>query len=152
MTGTISTEPPIDHDPSKLEPYFYAVTEKLRAQMLARGIPLKYNECRRTATRQAWLFAKGRTSKGPDVSLERPLGRTVTDKDGVRNVGMHQKGLAADLYPLDKSGRIWIPPADHELWFLMATVAHSLGLRAGREWMDCPHVEWRGPAPVLSVA
>jgi hypothetical protein len=38
----------------------------------------------RTVAQQQELYAQGRTKPGPDVSPARPLGRTVTNCDGIQ--------------------------------------------------------------------
>lgn len=124
-------EPPKDRSLESLAPAFRAKLEALLAALRQAGVPFKVDETMRSADRQAWLYASGRTRPGP----------TLTDKDGHLAKSRHQGGCAADIYPLRPDGRVYIPPADHEVWHLMAATARGLGLRAGRDWGDCPHVE-----------
>jgi hypothetical protein len=145
-------EPPVCRDLARLHPAFRSKLERVLFSMERAGLPFRAVETWRSADRQAWHYAKGRTIPGPDVSPERPLGRTVTSCDGVRRVSQHQRGLAADVYPVRPDGRVWIPPAEHELWLLLGTQAHAVGLRHGREWNDCPHLQWAGTPPVESAA
>lgn len=147
------TEPPVCRDLGKLHPEFRVKLERVLLAMSRAALPFRVIETWRSAERQAWHFAKGRTIQGPACSCKlrpcklHPLGLRVTDCDGVRRASQHQRGLAADVYPERMDGRVWIPPAEHELWLLLGTQAHAVGLRHGREWGDCPHVQWAGPAP-----
>lgn len=157
------TEPPKDRSVESLHPAFRAVVLQVLATLRAAGVPFVPDETLRTAERQAWLYAQGRTIPGPGATPKNPLGNTVTQKDGGLGVwpvthpvvserlktrrSRHQSGLACDLYPLDPAGHLFIPPPDHPCWERLATVARSFGLRAGRDFGDSPHIEWRGPLP-----
>jgi peptidoglycan L-alanyl-D-glutamate endopeptidase CwlK len=154
-------EPPKDRSLESLHPAMRDVVLHLLATLRAAGVPFQPDETLRTEARQAWLYAAGRTRPGPNASPKNPLGSTITQKDGAPGVwpanhpvirergktrrSRHQSGLAVDLYPLDPAGHLFIPPASHPCWERLATVARSLGLRAGRDFGDSPHVEWRGP-------
>jgi hypothetical protein len=145
-------EPHKVSDLDALHPAFRARLERVMAELETAGVPFSVDETGRTADRQAWHFAKGRTIPGPDLSPERPLGRTVTDCDGLRKLSQHQRGLAADVYPLRPDGRRWIPAPTHEVWQLLAVLARAHGLRPGKDWGDCPHLQWSGPPPRESGA
>jgi len=146
------TEPPKVRTLDALHPAFRVKLVRCLDAMSRAGLPFDVDETHRTVERQAWHYAKGRTIQGPPCDhaqpcSRHPLGLPVTDCDGVRSKSKHQLGLAADVYPLRADGRRWIPPAHHELWLLLSTQVHSVGLRHGAEWGDCPHIQWAGPMP-----
>lgn len=111
------------------------------------------NGVRSTKEQQA-LYALGRTTENHDgKTAKRPLGFTVTDKNGVTNKSNHQPkadgfGYAVDLYPYvngtvdlhNKSGR-QKAIAEHIL-----KTATDLGIKViwGGTWVtrpDAPHFE-----------
>jgi len=147
------TEPPKDRSLESLHPAFRDVVLQLLATLRAASVPFIPDETLRTAERQAWLYAAGRTRPGKIVTQKDgapgvwPSNHPVASERGKTRRSRHQSGLACDLYPLNPSGKLFIPPASNACWDRLATVARSLGLRAGRDWGDSPHVEWRGPLP-----
>ncbi len=159
-------EPLKDRTLAGLHPAFAGKVNALLEALKRAGVPFGIGEARRTVERQAWLYAAGRTRKSASgVTAAKPLGDTITQKDGGIGVwpadhptvsergktrrSRHQSGLAVDLYPLGPDGRSYCPTADHEEWALLAATARGLGLRAGRDWGDSPHVEWSGPLPAV---
>jgi hypothetical protein len=130
----------------------------LLATLSAAGVPYTPDETLRTEARQAWLYASGRTRPGPKITQKDgapgvwPRDHPVVKERGKTRRSRHQSGLAVDLYPLDPAGHLFIPPAKHPCWERLATVARSLGLRAGRDWGDSPHIEYRGPLPPKRAA
>lgn len=146
-------EPPVDKGLDSLHPAFRAKLEELLRRLEKAGIPFRPSETRRTAARQAWLFAAGRTRPGAKVTQKDgkpgvyPKDYEVIPERGRSRQSRHQSGLAADIYPVKPDGRIWTPDSKHEIWKLMNTHAKALGLRCGGGWGDWPHVEWQGALP-----
>ena len=146
-------EPPKDRSVDSLQPPFRAKLEAVMAALAKAGVPFKIDETDRTEERQAWLFASGRTRPGPVITQKDgapgvwPMDYEVVSERGKTRQSNHQGGWAADLYPLRPDGRIYIPPASHEAWVLLATTARAFGLRPGRDWGDSPHVEFAGTRP-----
>lgn len=147
------TEPPRDSSLASLHPAFRVKVEALLASLERAGVPFAPHETLRPAERQAWLYASGRTRPGAIVTQKDgglgvwPVTHPVVSERLKTRRSRHQSGLACDLYPIHADGRIYIPTADHEEWALLAATARGLGLRAGRDWGDSPHVEFRGPLP-----
>ncbi len=147
------SEPSKDRSLESLHPAFRAVVEALLATLDRSGMPFKVDEGLRTAERQAWLYASGRTRPGPILTQKDgglgvwPVTHPVVSERLKTRRSQHQSGLAVDLYPVHADGRIYIPTADHEEWALLAATARGLGLRAGRDWGDSPHIEYRGALP-----
>lgn len=138
------TEPPINRDPSLLDPEFWHRLSFVLAQLKAEGTPFKLHEGFRTVDRQQWLYGQGRVSARP---YGRP-GPKVTSRDGVKRASDHQSGRAADCYPCLPGGKlIWPPPHDDDpRWERYASLAEAQGLTAGYRWTsphDPPHVELR---------
>lgn len=115
----------------------------------------------RTAGRQAVLYGMGRLTPGPDVSPERPLGRTVTNADGIHVLSHHQSGRAFDATFLVDGRPTW----DEALWrqfgLLYGEAGESVGLLWGGRWKntrtgkpapDLPHMELPPLSPGTLVA
>ena len=130
--------------------------------MEAAGFPMMgAGKALRTEAEQQALYAKGRTVPGPDVSAARPMGRIVTQADGVRLRSNHQahpdgSGHAIDccfLIDADQDGEVDDPTwSALRPWALYGAVveevAKALDLRVvwGGRWRayDGPHVELLG--------
>lgn len=147
------SEPLKDRYLNHLVPAFRVKLERLLETLGHAGVPFALDEGLRSQERQAWLYASGRTRPGAILTQKDgasgvwPADHPVVSERGKSRRSRHQSGLAADLYPVKADGRIWIPPASHEAWVLLATAARSLGLRPGRDWGDSPHVEYQGAIP-----
>lgn len=148
------SEPQKDRSLDSLHPAMARKVQELLDMLRRAGVPFGIGESRRTVDRQAWLYASGRTRPGPVLTQKDgglgvwPMAHPVASERGKTRRSRHQSGLAVDLYPMKADGRgSWCPPAEHEAWSLLASAARSIGLRAGRDWGDSPHVEWQGALP-----
>lgn len=111
----------------------------------ALGYELRVTDGVRTVAQQQALYAQGRTTPGPDVSPQRPLGRTVTNADGVAKKSNHQPhddgyGHAVDCTFWVDGAPSWAPDLP---WTLYGSMAQLLGLKWGGSWarQDMPHIE-----------
>lgn len=99
------------------------------------GIKVLLIQTLRDAEYQGYLYAQGRTRKGPKV----------TNCDGVSKKSNHQSGNAWDLVPLNSKGKIdW---GNSEAFRKMADIAIKLGITAGyyfKSFKDSPHFEIKG--------
>lgn len=151
----MSAEPLKDRTLAGLHPAFAGKVAALLDRLKRAGVPFGIGEARRTVERQAWLYAAGRTRPGSVITQKDggigvwPADHPVVSERGATRRSRHQSGLAVDLYPLGPDGRSYCPTADHEEWALLAATARGMGLRAGRDWGDSPHVEWSGPLPAV---
>lgn len=121
--------------------------EQIVAAFAALGYDLRVTDGVRTVAEQQALFAQGRTTPGPDVSPARPLGRTVTNADGVTKKSNHQPhddgvGHAVDCTFWIDGSPSWAPDLP---WTLYGAMAQLLGLKWGGNWQsqkgDLPHIE-----------
>jgi len=120
-----------------LETDFRVEIERLiKRTEAATGLKWIVTSARRTMSEQQALYEQGRTAPGKVVTNARP------------GSSAHNFGLAADLAPLRKDGRIWWE-APKATWQKMADIARDMGLVSGfyfRTIYDAPHVEdsqWR---------
>lgn len=109
----------------------------------------------RTTEQQKAEYAKGRTTVGNNPTKARPLGSTVTQRDGVRVKSNHQAkadgyGHAVDLYPFyDGSVRVNEKDVVSKLKTIsnhIKATAKRLGIKItwGGDWtrpFDPPHFE-----------
>lgn len=130
-----------------VHPRLVAAYIRIASALAELGHPILITDGVRTVEQQQALYAKGRTIKGePPYTVARPLGRTVTQADGVHARSNHQTkadgfGHAIDCAFLDAAGRpSW--DEDHP-WRLYGEAAKSQGLRWGGDWerVDRPHIE-----------
>lgn len=121
-----------DRDLSKLDPEFRRKLEAVIKDLDGHGVKIFVTEGFRSLERQQWLYAQGRTRKGP----------IVTNCDGVSNKSAHQSAKAADVA---FRGTKLYPPGDSPAWKLLASSAKAHGLTWGGTWRfkDRPHLELR---------
>lgn len=115
-------------DINALTPAAAAVCKLFLLAAADAGLSVFVTETLRTAERQAWLFASGRT---------RP-GRILTySKSGQSE---HEKGAAFDVA---FRGPVLYPPAGDARWLQLALTAESLGLYWGGRFrsVDSPHFQ-----------
>ena len=102
------------------------------------GNPMRICQGFRTAEYQASLFAQGRTTVGPGASASLPLGRVVTNCDGIHTLSNHQSGRAADccFHGADPFG-------ETQPWSTFGHMVEGQGLKWGGRFpkVDRPHVE-----------
>ena len=95
------------------------------------GIKCVITCARRSMAEQAAVYAQGRTTPGPIVSMA-PPGQSP-----------HQFGAAIDIVPLDADGKLWWDAPD-DIWHVIAMTAEKNGLVAGynfKKFKDKPHIE-----------
>lgn len=134
--------------PDKLagvHPRLVDAVDRIRLAMHQLGFQMIVTDGVRTDAEQWVLWQQGRETLGPDVAPSRPLGRTVTNADGVKTRSNHQRhvdgwGHAVDMTFLVDGKASW---ADTLPWRLYAEAAKSQGLKAGADWSmpDRPHIE-----------
>jgi len=96
------------------------------------GIPIRWTEVLRSYTRQAQLYAQGRTAPGRRVT-NAPPGESV-----------HEYGGAGDCAPLTLPHGQPDWNETHDAWKRIVAVGESCGLRAGARFKhnpDAPHFE-----------
>jgi hypothetical protein len=144
-TMVLAAEPPRDTDPANLVAEFRTKLQSALNALSVGGTPFKFHEGFRTVDRQQWLWGSGRPT-------EKPYGREgsiVTYKDGVKKLSNHQgdgtpgSGRAADCYPLNENGKVYIPKSSDPVWTTYANAVKAQGLTAGHDWnmKDSPHCE-----------
>ena len=104
------------------------------------GIPIFITESRRSAARQAYLFASGRA----EGRKHQPI---VTNADGVKKLSNHQRGLAVDIA---FRGAQLYPPRSDPRWRKLGFLAWEMGLFWGGFWKhfpDFPHFQYEQRAP-----
>ncbi len=120
---------------------------RILAAMEVLGFQMMVTDGVRTTGQQQTLYAKGRTIKGePPYTSARPLGRTVTQADGIVKKSNHQPksdglGRAVDCCFLVDDIPSWL---ESHPWHLYGAMAQALGLTWGGAWVnfkDKPHVE-----------
>ena len=125
-----------NRDIKKLDPTFRRKLEAVIADLAGHGLTIVLVEGWRSAKRQAYLYAQGRSRPGP----------IVTYKDGVKKQSRHQSSRAADVYFADGK-HLYLPPFGAPEWKLLASSCKAHDLYWGgwnRRFKDGPHVEWRG--------
>lgn len=120
---------------SALEPEFAAkVLLLIQRTEAATGLKWILTSGRRTMAEQQKLWEQGRTAPGRVVTNARP------------GSSAHNFGLAADLAPMRRDGRIWWE-APKKIWQTMADIAREMGMVSGfyfKTIFDAPHVEDAG--------
>ena len=114
-----------------LEPEFKMKIQELLDRLKTMGINCVVTSARRTIKDQDKLFEQGRIKAG----------KIVTNAKGGQSP--HNFGLAADLCPLNKNGKLWWNAPD-DVWNAMHMVGEEVGLRAGYDFKsikDAPHFE-----------
>lgn len=113
--------------------------------MAAIGYQMMVTDGVRTTAEQVALHKQGRETPGPDVSPERPLGRTVTNADGITTRSNHQVHADGLGHALDCCFVVTGKPSwDARLpWRAYGELAKALGLKWGGDWptSDKPHIE-----------
>lgn len=95
------------------------------------GLRVGVFETLRTAERQSWLYAQGRTRKGT----------IITNAPTVRT-SWHGYGLAADFAFVTREGN-WTWAVSDDRWLWLAKIGQAFGLRSGYFWKskDSPHFQ-----------
>ncbi|MDR4308757.1 M15 family metallopeptidase [Chelatococcus sambhunathii] len=125
-----------NRDLSLLAPKFRSAIEAAIAECASNNLPVKINEGFRSQSRQAWLYAQGRTRPG-DIVTRAPTSLT----------SWHGYGLAVDVVHATKAywpfGR-W-EKRENEAWFAqVAAFFKKNGCNWGGDFShpDTPHMQW----------
>lgn len=142
-----AAEPAKDRDIASLSPVFRGKLVNVLAALQGAGKPFQFNEGYRTVDRQQWLYGSGR----PESKPYGRAGQILTNMDGLKRKSAHQgdgsvgSGCAADCYPLDANGKVYIPDITDPIWKIYADAVVKEGLEAGYYWeklKDAPHCEF----------
>lgn len=122
-----SHDPDLDRKLRGVDPDLARKVKAIIRDVAAHGHTLTVTEGKRSRARQAWLWASGRSRRGPILT------KTMQSK--------HLTGRAVDLAPMEDGKVVWDPK--HPAWALLARAAKAHGLTSGyHDWgWDYPHVE-----------
>lgn len=130
---------PVNRDLAGLAPAMRRAVEAVVAEMTAGGFDPWVFECNRTAERQAWIYAQGRSRPG-----------AIVTKAASHLQSWHGHGLAVDIISKAKH---W--GAKNAFWEALGRACRQHGLTWGGDWTrfpDRPHCQWGkcppGPAAV----
>ena len=126
-TGTKPQVKPNFEPPKDLLPLVKRQADKFVQEMEMLGLPIRVTEGYRSPERQNELYAQGRTTKGPIVTIAKA------------GQSQHQYGNAIDIV-FRKLGY----DATNDQWLAAATVGERLGFDWGGDWVnfvDRPHFE-----------
>jgi peptidoglycan L-alanyl-D-glutamate endopeptidase CwlK len=130
---------------SGVHPTLIAKLDHILTVMAATGHTMMVVQGLRTAQEQRTLYAKGRTTPGPNARPGKPLGDVVTMKDGIVHKSNHQARTDGLGHAVDCAfAGVPDPFADHHPWEQYGKLAETAGLRWGGRWShphDSPHVE-----------
>lgn len=140
-----------------LQPDFRAKVEELLSRLATQGIRMVPYCTQRTPWEQARLWRQSRSSAQIAVTTQRlrqqgaPRIARCIDEVGAQHgkpvtnaapgYSHHQYGNAVDCFLVNRDGDAdW--DASAAGYIAYARVAKELGLRAGRDWGDSPHVQF----------
>lgn len=126
-----------DSDISRLHPAIRDKVTAIQKQLQSEKIPFEVFEAFRTPERQAVLFAKGRTTKGPKVTWVGPWG------------SIHQYGLAVDFVLRINGNWSWDDKgARSKSWQRMHELAKDNGMtplfNKKKQLIEKPHIQLIG--------
>src|SRR3990167_8385956 len=124
-------EPPRNAEMGDLHPTFRAKAYKLQQQCADEGLPFRLFEGFRSEERQAWLYASGRTRKGPIITKAAP------------GFSYHQYGLAGDWVLYINGKWSWDTSRKNMAkWQRLQEIGVELGLEP-LSW-ELPHLQLAG--------
>ncbi|WP_417671975.1 D-alanyl-D-alanine carboxypeptidase family protein [Roseibium sp.] len=133
----VAAAPPVnpekrDTDLAHLHPLVRQKVEKIQKELDKANIPMRVFEAYRSPERQAFLYAKGRTSSGPKVTNAGPW------------QSYHQYGMAADFVRFENGRWNWndSTPQQQKEWDRFHDIARAAGLEP-LTW-ERPHVQLIG--------
>ena len=129
-------------DLNDLQPLVRDMAVAFLAATKQEGIDVLVTSTYRDAESQAAIYAIGRTVKGPNPSILKPMGRVVTNaKPGD---SYHNWRVAFDWVPLVGGKPVW---NDTKLFEKCGAIAESVGLEWAGRWTTFPelaHCQYRG--------
>jgi len=124
-------EPLRNFDPAALHPLFREKALELLDRLAAEGVPFRLFEGFRSAERQQYLYAQGRTRPGPIVTKARPW------------ASYHQYGLAGDFVIFEKGAWSWDARGVRmRYWKRLQEAGKQLGLEPLS--FEMPHLQLAG--------
>ncbi len=126
-----------------INPLLVTKIQAVLAAMSAGGHPMKPCQGLRTAVYQNSLYQQGRTTKGPDVTPQRPLGRIVTNCDGYATKSRHQAAQDGLGRAIDCCFEGLDPFSIKQPWSLYGATVKAHGLVWGGDFhnIDSDHAE-----------
>ena len=126
-----------DRDRTHLTPDLLVAWIIISAIMESAGHPMFLVEGRRSSSRQAHLYAQGRTRPGPIVTRARP------------GTGRHEPGPDGLGWALDAAFVGPEPYGEHHPWARYGDAVRAQGLEWGGDWPepDRPHAQMPSAAP-----
>jgi peptidoglycan L-alanyl-D-glutamate endopeptidase CwlK len=125
------TEPARSSDTKQLHPVFREKASQLLAQLASERIPFRLFEGFRSPARQAYLYTRGRSRRGPIVTNARPW------------CSFHQYGLAGDFVLFENGQWSWETSGPRAAWWRRLP---DLGKTLGLEPLpfEMPHLQVAG--------
>ena len=112
-----------------LHPIVANKAKQFKLECAKEGIDVLITSTERDNESQNALYAIGRTVKGADVTLLRPMGRKVTNAKG--GDSFHNWKVAFDFVPLVHGKAIW---NDEKLFARCGAIAEKVGLEWAGRW------------------
>ena len=114
-----------------LHPYVAHLARLLKAEVEAElGVSLIFTSTHRDNECQAMLYAQGRTTKGPNVTLLKPMGDIVTNAGPGES--FHNYRVAFDVVPVKFGKAIW--NSSDPIWDKIGAIGEKFGLEWAGRW------------------
>lgn len=127
-------------DIDDLNPYVGSLCQQFVSACKRQGIDVIITSTLRDNEAQDALYAIGRTVRGPNPTLLRPMGQRRTNARGGQSY--HNYGLAFDFAPLQFGKPAW---EDIKLYTECGEIGEALGLDWAGRWKtfrELAHLQW----------